>query len=82
MPLLWTEIHDLIIKTFISIDPQINAALDMHVPYPENCYELFGFDVLIDDMLNPWLLEVRACGSEPVFCDGFGGRATDAVGWL
>ena len=32
----------------------------MFVPYKNsNCFELFGFDVLIDDTMTPWLLEVN-----------------------
>ncbi len=58
VPSLWADIHDLIIKTMIAVEHVIVAAMDMHVPHKQCCYELFGFDVLIDDSLKPWLLEV------------------------
>ena len=58
--LLWAKIEDIFIKTIISIEHVVNNAVDMFVPYKnQNCFELFGFDVLIDQELEPWLLEVN-----------------------
>ena len=31
----------------------------MQVPYRNNCFELMGFDILIDQNLKPWLIEVN-----------------------
>lgn len=28
-----------------------------------NCFELFGFDLLVDEYWHLWLLEVRLCSS-------------------
>ena len=45
----------------------MNNGYDMYVPYRNNCFELLGFDILIDDCLQPWLLEVNL--SPSLQCD-------------
>ena len=59
--LLWSRIYDLIIKTFISVDSIFYNALRKYNNNgtKNNCFEVFGFDVLIDSDLKPWLLEVN-----------------------
>ncbi|XP_048509895.1 probable tubulin polyglutamylase TTLL2 isoform X3 [Athalia rosae] len=49
--LLWQKIACLVSLTILS-----QAA---GIPRSSNCFEFFGFDVLIDENLKPWLLEVN-----------------------
>ena len=59
---LFSKIHSLIVKTIISVEPLLQNGVEMYlVPSKKtkNCFEVLGFDVLIDDQFNPWLLEVN-----------------------
>ncbi|XP_069463945.1 probable tubulin polyglutamylase TTLL2 [Ambystoma mexicanum] len=49
--LLWQRIHNIVTLTLLAIAPS--------VPQCHNCFELFGFDILIDESFKPWLLEVN-----------------------
>lgn len=59
MDLLWSRIYDLIIKTIIAVEEKILNAQKKHCTHKTNCFEILGFDVLIDSDLKPWLLEVN-----------------------
>lgn len=52
---------DLVVKTILSGESSISCLTKANIGSRFNCYELFGIDVLLDENLKPWLLEVCNC---------------------
>eukprot|EP01006_Ploeotia_vitrea_P039187 TRINITY_DN66324_c2_g1_i3.p1 TRINITY_DN66324_c2_g1~~TRINITY_DN66324_c2_g1_i3.p1 ORF type:complete len:774 (+),score=401.85 TRINITY_DN66324_c2_g1_i3:653-2974(+) len=70
---VWADIDDLVVKTLTALWGSLHGAYVSALPaFRENvnesaCFHLLGFDVLLDEDLKPWLLEVN---STPSFATG------------
>ena len=59
---LFEKIKEVLIKTLIAVEPHIVSNMNQ-TKYRNACFELYGFDIIIDEKLKPWLLEVNVCPS-------------------
>lgn len=63
----WEGVHDAIIKTFIAVEGTV-CAKTSSVRHRFNCFELYGFDIMLDENRAPHIIEVNvmpslACGA-------------------
>ncbi|XP_050428184.1 uncharacterized protein LOC126838099 isoform X2 [Adelges cooleyi] len=56
---LWDSLADLVVKTVISGESPMGQMCRSNLSNRYNAYELFGIDVLFDEFLKPWILEVN-----------------------
>ena len=55
---LFDQICDIVAKTFIGVDGNFCDPINRQTNHRNNCFELYGFDILVDKNIRPWLLEV------------------------
>jgi tubulin polyglutamylase TTLL5 len=52
---IWSNICGLVIKSLVAVDDKM--------AFQPSCFEVYGYDVLLDSDLRPWLIEVNASPS-------------------
>ena len=60
---VFAQVKDVILKTLIAVEPHVTSNMSKCTGSRNACFELYGFDILIDKNLKPWLLEVNVLPS-------------------
>lgn len=58
---IWQQIEELVVHSLLSVQPLLQLNYRTAFPATDSgfsCFELLGYDVLLDDKCRPWLLEV------------------------
>ncbi|KAL7746068.1 Tubulin polyglutamylase ttll6 [Sorochytrium milnesiophthora] len=58
---VWASIKDIIVKTMITVQPELAKAFRSSVAASMGspCFELLGFDIMLDHCLRPYVIEVN-----------------------
>jgi tubulin polyglutamylase TTLL4 len=60
---VFERIKKLIVKTMIAVETPILNEANTSYRQRNTFFEIFGFDVMLDNKLKPWLMEVNVCPS-------------------
>jgi Tubulin-tyrosine ligase family len=56
---MWRQIHDIVVKSVASAEPCIAHWARKSVKKRHNAFDLFGYDILVDQQFKCWLLEIN-----------------------
>lgn len=65
---IFSQIRQIVVKSIISVQISNANGIHAYVDNPKSCYELFGFDILLDKNLKAWLMEVNISPSLKTSC--------------